>query len=136
MHRVVFDTNVLLSAFLFGGNPRELLEQAREHRLALVTSPSILLEFSRILKGKFSWEDNDIADAVKAVGFCSEVVKPTQTLKVISDDADNRILECAVECNADYIASGDHHLLEIGEYKGIRLMNPKELMDLLAELPE
>jgi putative PIN family toxin of toxin-antitoxin system len=134
--RVVFDTNILLSAFLYGGNPRELFELARARRVTLVLSPSILLEFSTVLKQKFSWEDADMADAVKAIGFSAELTKPSSTIDVLSDDADDRVLECAVDGAAQFIVSGDHNLLEPGEYQGIRIVQAKDMIGLLTEDPE
>ena len=133
MYRVVFDTNVLLSAFVFGGNPQKLFELARAKHFQLLISPSILLEFATILKTKFSWDDADVADAIRTVGYCSESVKPARRIKLLSDDADNRILECAVEGDAQFIASGDHHLVELKEYRAVRIVSTRELIGIIGE---
>lgn len=129
MHRVVFDTNVLISAFIYGGNPERLFDLARFGELQLIVSPDILLEFAFVLEEKFAWEEDDIAEAIKAIGYSSELVKPTEKLEVVSDDdADNRILECALAGSAGFIVSGDHHLLDLTEYKGVKIVRPKDLL--------
>lgn len=135
LYRVVFDTNVLLSAFVFGGNPQKLFESARSGSLQLIISSSILFEFATILKTKFSWDDAYITDAVRTVGYCSELVKPITSINVLSDDQDNRILECAIEGKADFIASGDRHLVDLKAHENIEIVKPKDLLIILGEEP-
>lgn len=132
MYRVVFDTNILLSAFIFGGNPERLFELARSKKIQLLTSPSILAEFATRLKDKFLWDDADIAEAIKTIGYSSELIKSTQRLKVLNDDPDNRILECALEAKADFIVSGDKHLFSLKEFRGIPIIQAAELVSKLA----
>lgn len=131
MYRVVFDTNVILSAFIFGGNPEKAFELARSSEIQLLTSPSILAEFASRLKHKFNWDEADIADAIKTIGYSSELIKPTMRLEVIKDDPDNRVLECAAEGKADYIISGDHHLLDIKEYEKIKIIKTTKLLEII-----
>lgn len=131
MYRVVFDTNVLLSAFIFGGNPEKLFELARRNKILLLTSPSILVEFASCLKNKFLWDDENIAKAIKTVGYSSELIKPTQKLAVVSDEPDNRILECACKGKADLIVSGDKHLLTLKEYQNIPIIRATGLTSKL-----
>jgi putative PIN family toxin of toxin-antitoxin system len=131
LHRVVFDTNVLISAFIFGRNPERLFDLARFGELQLIVSPDILMEFASILKEKFAWAEDDIAEAITAIGYSSELVRPAEKLKVVSDDADNRILECAMAGEASFIVSGDHHLLDLEEHEGIRIVRPKAFLKFL-----
>ncbi len=131
MHRAVFDTNVLLSAFVFGGNPERLFDLARSGELRLIVSPDILLEFAYVLRGKFAWAEEDIAEAIKAIGYASELTRPAETFEVVSDDADNRILECALAGKAEFIVSGDHHLLDLRSFEGIRIVRPRDLLSYL-----
>lgn len=128
VHRVVFDTNIFLSAFIFGGNPEKLFELARAKKLHLFTSPSILTEFADRLRDKFGWSEEDIVEAIKTVGYSSELVKPVRRLTILEDDPDNRILECAVEAEVDFIVSGDKHLLSLKEHEGIKIISAKELL--------
>lgn len=128
MLRVVFDTNVLLSAFIFGGNPERLFDLARFGELRLVVSPDILLEFAFVLREKFAWAEEDITEAIRAIGRASELVRPGETLKIVSDDADNRVLECAVAGKADFIVTGDHHLLDLRSFEGVKIVKPRDFL--------
>jgi putative PIN family toxin of toxin-antitoxin system len=130
--RVVADTNVFLSALIFAGPPGEVLDLARQGQVELVVSADILLELSAVLKVKFEWLDATIADAVRSIGYCSPLVKPETIIKEIRDDADNRVLECALHCDADFIVTGDHHLLELSVFRGIRILKARELLDIVS----
>lgn len=131
--RVTADTNIYLSAILFGGPPEEVVNLARRGEIQLLVSPIILLEMTRILKSKFNWRDTDVSEAVQSIGYCAELFKPSLTIAELADDADNRILECAVEGRANFIVSGDHHLLELQSFRGIRILRARELLDLITE---
>lgn len=131
--RVVADTNVFLSALVFGGPPEEIINRARQGQVELLVSPDILLELSAVLKTKFEWRDAQVADVVRTIGYCSTLVKPQVIIKEIADDPDNRGLECAVDGEADCIVSGDHHLLDLESYRGIRILKARDLLDILLE---
>jgi uncharacterized protein len=133
--RAVFDTNVFLSAILFGGNPERAFLLARERRIRLLVSPAILMEMAAILRDKFGWGERDAADAVKTIGRAAELIKPSVVISVLKDEGDNRVLECAVEGHADVIVSGDHHLLDLKEYEGIAILRPTEFLDQWERLP-
>ncbi len=131
MYRVVFDINILLSAFIFGGNPEKLFQLARSKKIQLLTSSSILTEFATCLKDKFLWADEDIAEAIKTIGYSSELIKPTQKLRVLHDDPDNRVLECAVEGKAHFIGSGGK-LLALKKFQNIPIIKAAELVSKLT----
>lgn len=131
--RIVANTNVYLSALLFGGPPEEIVNLARKGTIRLIASSSILLELATVLKSKFEWHETDVADAIRSIGYCSELVKPKVFIKEIADDADNRILECAVEGEAEFIVSGDRHLLTLESFRGIRIVRARELLDLIID---
>ncbi len=131
--RIVADTNVFLSALLFGGPPEEIINLARQGQVELLVSPRILLELSAVLKTKFKWRDAEVADAVRTIGYCSTLVKPQVVIKEIADDPDNRVLECAATGGADFIVSGDHHLLDLESYRGVRILKARDLLDLLQK---
>jgi putative PIN family toxin of toxin-antitoxin system len=131
--RAVFDTNVFLSAFIFGGKPEEAFQAARRGRCLLVVTPPILAEVARILTEKFEWDEEDIEDAIRTIGRVAEVEKPDEKFGVLEDEADNRILECAVAGNADFIVSGDRHLLSLGKFRGIPILRAAESLSRLEE---
>lgn len=131
--RVVFDTNVLISAFVFpGGAPESAYRAALSGRITLVTSPPLLAELGRVLADKFGWEDAMVETAIGQVARIGTVVRPRDTLSVIEQDpADGRVLEAAREGSADAIVSGDRHLLRLGSWESIRVVRVAEL---IAEL--
>lgn len=117
-----------MSALLFGGIPGEAFDKVRSKRLVLLTSALILTELARLLKTKFQWEDADIADLIRSIGYNAELIKPGRRVRIIKDEPDNRVLECAVEGRADFIVSGDKHLLMLKEYKSIPVVRAAELI--------
>jgi putative PIN family toxin of toxin-antitoxin system len=131
--RVVLDTNILISAFLFPGGAPEYVYRACIHdRVGLVTSPALLAEFGRVLSEKFGWDPGPVEEAVSQIARIGTVARPKRRLSVIVDDPDeDRVLEAAHAGGVDVIVSGDRHLLDIGQWEGIRILNAR---DLLAEL--
>jgi putative PIN family toxin of toxin-antitoxin system len=128
--RAVFDTNVLISAFVFPGGPPEFaFRAALSGRIALITSPPLLAEFGRVLGQKFGWEDEMVEAAVGQVARIGAVVRPATRVSVINEDpADDRVLEAAQEGGVDVIVSGDRHLLRLGRWRDIRIVRVTELV--------
>jgi len=132
MIKVVIDSNVFISAFYLPGSaPAEVVFLARKRRICNFVSPPVIGEIKRILKGKLKWSDSRARGAVKRVKKFSEEIYPEKRLKAISDDPDNRILECAVSGQAGYIISGDRHLLNLKKYRGIRIVTPSDFLDAI-----
>lgn len=129
--KVVFDTNVYISAVIFGGNPRSCLELARNGEIELFCSREILFELSGKMKVKFRWGDSDVVELIEGIAKFAKNVKPKTCVNEIKKDpTDNKILECALEARADFIVSGDiKHLLFLGSYKGIRILNSRDFLD-------
>jgi putative PIN family toxin of toxin-antitoxin system len=123
VRKAVFDTNVLVSAFITpGGRGEEAWLLALEAKIALFTSIPLLTELARKMRDKFRWDDDHIKSAISHVSTVATVVKPTRRISVLQDDPDNRVLECAREAGADLIVTGDRHLLDLGEHKGTRIV--------------
>lgn len=131
--RVVFDTNVFVSAFVIPGSQSEAtLGLARRRQCELCTSVPILTETARILRRKFGQEDGDVRRALRLIGRVSTVVRPVVALAVLDDEPDNRILECAAESRADVVVTGDRHLLRLRRFEGVSIVR---LADFLRMLP-
>lgn len=130
MYKIVIDTNVLISAIVFGGKPRHILELIIEGKIRLVISESILEEVKAVLGGKkFQYPPKILHTIIAEIGNISEFVEPKIKINTITKDPDdNKILECAFEARADFIVSGDNHLLEIGAFKGIEIMSPSDFI--------
>ncbi|MBI2528820.1 MAG: putative toxin-antitoxin system toxin component, PIN family [Candidatus Rokubacteria bacterium] len=115
--RVVFDTNVFVSALVVPGSlSEEACRRALAREFRLVTSVAILTELAGRLRSKFGWDNAPTARAVKAIARVAEVVKTTPHLEIARDPPDNRILECAGEGAADLIVTGDRHLLKLRRF--------------------
>ena len=128
--RVVADTNVFISALMFGGLPGAFLELALGRAFLLVASKVLLDELDEKLRGKFAVSDRD-AGAIRAKleGY-AELVDPDFELNAVPGDPDdNRVLECAVAGKAHFIVSGDRHLLRIGSYEGIAIVTVRQFME-------
>lgn len=129
LRRVVFDSNVFISGFVFRGRPAQLLQQAEDSEFSLLTSAPIRLEIERVLTEKFRWPKPVIAAICGPLWVVSENIEPLESITECIDPDDNRILECAVAGQADYIVSGDHHLLDMRQFEGIPILKINEFMD-------
>ena len=129
MKRVTADSNILISAFLRGGKPLELLELARAGQIQLAVSDPILDETARVLKGKFHVAEEDIRDFRQELLRFAKHVTPAEALDAVpGDKADNRILECAVAAGSETVVTGDQHLLSLGNFRGIRIQRVGEFL--------
>ncbi len=127
--RVVIDTNVLVSS-LWGGKPRRVIDLWDQGDILVVASEQVLNEYLSVL-ARFDLTEEDIDDITILFSNPSKtsIVQPKARIHVIKKDpADNKFLECAVEGEADFIVSGDKHLLELARYKSVRLVSPSEFL--------
>lgn len=129
MIKVVIDTNVFISAFyLPESRPANVVLLARRKTILNLISPQILKEVERIIKKKLLWDNSKTEGAVRLIKNFSEDVHPQERLAIIVDDPDNRILECAVAGQADFIISDDKHLLNLKNFQGINVVTPADFL--------
>jgi putative PIN family toxin of toxin-antitoxin system len=134
MIRIVLDTNVIVSALVFGGVPRAILELAEAGQCELFYSEAIQSEVRRVLAEKFDWAPATLQQVLPALWSAGEFVCPQIVVRAVDDDPDdNRILECALAANASVIVSGDRHLLALGGYKSITIVSPRQFLDSYLE---
>ena len=133
MVKVALDTNVLVSATLFAGNPEKILDLVEEGKIKNLISEKILEEFREVLQEKFGFSLSMAELAASGIREISSLLVPTQRLSVIKEkEADNRVLECAVEGRAPYIVSGDtKHLQPLKEYQGIKISSPAQFLEAI-----
>jgi putative PIN family toxin of toxin-antitoxin system len=130
MMRVVADTNVFISALLFGGNPGRFLDLALHRKFVLVTSHALLNELDEKLRGKFAISDSDARMIRVKLEASAAVVNPDFELHAVPGDPDdNRVLECALAGKAALIVSGDRHLLRLGNYEGIAIVTVRQFLE-------
>ena len=132
---VVFDVNVLISSLIVRGKPQELWRRAKSKEFSLVLSEEILAEFvSVISRPKFEKyvtqaEVELFLNELQATGT---VVHVKSRFKVVVQDPDDDIIvRVAYDANAQYIVSGDRHLLDLKEIKGIRILTVDEMLKVL-----
>lgn len=136
--RVVADTNVLVSALLFGGPPEQIVLAGLRGEIQLLTSSPLLKELERVLKGKFKLNLHLVRNIIEEIKEVAELVEISSHINVISyPDDDNRVLECAVDGKAEFIVTGDtKHILPLKEFRGTKILSPSEFLNRLpAVLP-
>ncbi|MDP2755511.1 MAG: putative toxin-antitoxin system toxin component, PIN family [Nitrospirota bacterium] len=130
MKRVVLDTNVTIAAFFWKGHPRAIYDLIRDRKVVMLLSSDIEKEFIRVLcYSKFGLPSKEIPPFIRNLRGHAEFVETTSRFSVIeADHTDNIFLECATDGKADYIISGDKHLLDLGTYKDIQILKAKEFL--------
>ena len=131
MVRVVIDTNVLVSALVGHGKPRVLvLELLLRH--TVLSSQKLLLELLDVLsREKFSTiRQSQVDEFLSIVLEATNRVRVRSAPKVIEEDPDE-VLGAAVEGEAQYIVSGDGHLLTLGQFRGITIVRVGQMLELI-----
>ncbi|NOY46208.1 MAG: putative toxin-antitoxin system toxin component, PIN family [Deltaproteobacteria bacterium] len=130
MTRIVCDTNVIVSAVVFGGPPRRVLELVSEGKVAGALSLAICWEVEAVLlRPKFGLTGAQVAAIIEALRDTFYLVSPQETVDAVPDDPDdNRVLEAALAAGADRVVTGDRHLLSLESYRGIRVLSPAEFL--------
>ena len=134
--KVVIDTNVLVSAVISkDSSPADVVRLAILGEIENYTSEDILAEVERILNSekvlqRISSKHKD--DIIRIYRLISIKVSPKIRVNVIErDPSDNKFLETALEAKADFIITGDHHLLELREFRGVKILSPSDFLKLL-----
>lgn len=127
--RVVFDTNIFISALVIPGSQAEkAIFKIIEGSDILIISREIIKEVLSVLSAKFSSDIEEISRVAISLADIAELVKPTEKIKVLKDDPDNRVLECAVCGNAEILVTGDKEMLRLEGYRGIKIITLKEYL--------
>lgn len=135
--KAVLDANVWVSALLWGGKPAEIIKAAENHKITIILSEEIIKELSQVLaysklKKLYEAEDLRQEDLMEAVLKIGKFVKTTKKVKVVEEHpADNKFIECALTADAEYIVSGDKHLLKIANYKKTQMLTVNEFLRIL-----
>lgn len=128
--KVVFDTNILVSALVFpGGRADMALRRIVEEQDRLLISKPILDELLGTLARKFSRDPEELAHVAVFLSGLSVPVKPRRKLAVRTDEPDNRILECAIAGAADAIVTGDKAFLDLGSFRKVRILSLREYLE-------
>lgn len=136
MIRVVADTNIYVSAIVFGGTCEAILALGRAGVVQLFLSPAIQRELRAVLTQTFSWRESQVREALAEVHALATLVRPSVRLSgILAYDQDHRILECALAARADFLVTGDkHHLQPLKTFRGIPIVSPREFLDLFRRV--
>jgi putative PIN family toxin of toxin-antitoxin system len=132
MRRVVIDTNIMVAS-LFGGRSRQLIDLWHSGALTLCLSEEIRGEYLDILT-RFTRVRPDVRKLIAALeaGENAVLVEPAERIDAVADDpADNAFLECAVAAQAEAIVSTDRHLLDLGTFRGIPILQPGRFLEAM-----
>ncbi len=142
MVRVVLDTNVVVSAYLVStGKPALILSAARQGKVDICLSEEILQEIKRtLLRPKLQKihksTPQEIDRFLRAFAEVVDLVPGMMQVDEVDDDPDdNKVLACALEGKADFIVSGDHHLTDIGSFRGIPIVKPDAFLGIMTGQP-
>ena len=137
--KVVLDANIYVSSMMNKqGNPKRVTDGWQQGAFDVLISDAILEEIGRVLRyprivKRHRQDETTIQRFLKLLENEAIIVEPTDVLGVVKEDeSDNRYLECAVKGKAQYVISGDKHLLDIGEYRGIVILPPAAFVVILS----
>jgi hypothetical protein len=136
MLKVVFDTNVIVSAALFEKSlPALLLSLGLEEKVRFFVSPALLNEYEEVLRRPcFKLGHREITELMRKIHLKAFIVTPAKQLKIIkADEPDNRVLECALKAKADFIITGNKRHFPFEEFKGSKIVTPREFINSMSE---
>ncbi len=130
--KIIVDTNIILSGYIYGGKPRLILQLAAKKEIEIITSLQILAECVDVLRKKFKVDDKKIAIFQAKIENLFTFVTPKETISIVKRDPDdNKFIEAAVEGNCGYIITGDCDLLDLRQYKSIKIISANEFLENL-----
>lgn len=132
--RVVLDTNILVSGTIFAGKPRKIILLALEGKVKSIISPVLLSELNEVLSKKFKIHPRDIDVLGRQLKKHFTFVHPRKVFNILKDEPDNRVLEAAVEGDSNYIVTGDKELLNLAEFKGIKIVTASQFLEVTNDL--
>jgi putative PIN family toxin of toxin-antitoxin system len=133
--RIVLDTNVFISSF-FGGNPRSIIDLWKDGRLTLCLSQDVIDEYIEVL-GRLGLNNRpELEELLKlfATGFRIVFTTRTPEIHVVTDPDDDKFIACALALKTGHIISGDKALVDVRQYQGIKIVTPREFLQIIRGL--
>jgi putative PIN family toxin of toxin-antitoxin system len=127
--RIVLDTNIYISAAIIGRVCEEILRICRFGNIEVFISDDIIIEIETKLKEKFFWNNKQIKVFKENILEFTNIIKTTNKISYIKDDVDDdKILECAISAESDYIISEDKHLIKLKSFRNIKILKPADFL--------
>jgi len=130
--KVVLDSNIFISALGWQGKPEQIFKKCIKNEIILITSKEQISELNRVLEyPKFNFTDIEKNKFISIIMNISRFVDIPKKLNIIKDDlSDNIILETAVVGGADYLITGDPHLLKLKEFQRIKIITASHFLEI------
>jgi uncharacterized protein len=135
--RLVLDTNVVVSALVWGGGPYKLIEAAAAGDIELVTSPALSAELRDVLgrehlASRLAQQRSNVEEAIALYAELAISVSPLVTPRAVPGDADDdHVIAAAVAGSAEFVVTGDRHVLSVGSHQGISIVSAAAAVALL-----
>ncbi len=128
--KIVVDTNTLISALGWGGHPQEVIEKVIIQEVIMYWSKEIKDELIRVMNyPKFEFTPEEKTKFLSILTAIAIFVEPEKKVQAVQEDlSDNIFLECALEAGADFVITGDKHLLKLKEFEGIQIVKPFDFL--------
>lgn len=134
--RIILDTNILISAHVFGGKPEQVYNLVLEKQVTSFISPVLIVELTETLSKKFSFDNFRLEQLGGIIEKHFKIIHPHKTIHAVEDDDDNRVLEAAVEGGCSFIITGDKDLLVLGTFRGIKILTAGQFLSALIKVEE
>ena len=129
MIATVCDSNVYISAIVFGGIPRDVVMLGEHTQIQLLVSPGLVSEVERVLARKFQWEQRRVRRICQPLWEGARLVRPATEVSVCRDPKDNDLLALALDGEAQYLITGDNDLLVLSPFCDIHVVTPARFLD-------
>ena len=130
--RILLDTNTIVSGLLYPGKPRKLINLVIDGKADLVSSIKMIDELKEVLsRKKFGLDKEDQTAMVDFVIRLSHITVLKSRFKIVKDPDDDMVVNTAHDGRVSYIVSGDHHLLDLKEFSGIKIVTANQMLELL-----
>ena len=130
--KITLDTNFLISATQWDNSVAfKLLKRLLEANIKIFTTKDILDEFSEVLQRDFKYNKEETTNILEEILVFVNIIEAQEKIKIVKDDPDDdKIIECAIASNSNYLVTYDRHLLKIKKYKSIKIITPEEMLKL------
>ena len=128
LNRVLVDTNIIVSAIVYGGKPRKVLDGVWQDEYEGIISEILLAELHEVIYKRFPFYKYELRQIEERIKEDFRMVKPRKSIILLRDKDDDRVLEAATTGECDFIVTGDKDLLDIKAYKGIKIVTPTDFL--------